>query len=124
MEFFAEATAEFVGILDHLVHGDVGHGNEWADVGGALARVGAVVLRHVDELGGFLDHLVGGLEDGLGLTDEGDDGAVGGLAGVYVEELDTFDLFNLGSDLIDDIHVAAFAYIRHAFNELLHICEY
>ena len=84
LELFAEATAELVGVLDHFVHGDVGHGDEGADVGGALARVGAVVLRHVDELGSFLDHMVGGLEDGLGLTDEGDDGAVGGLAGINV----------------------------------------
>ena len=80
----------------------------------------AVMLGHVDELGGFLDDLEGGFEDGLGLSYESDDSAVGGLAGVNVEEFDAIDLLNLGSNLIDNIHVAAFADIRHAFNELFH----
>ncbi len=118
--FFAETFAELVGVLDDLFHGDVAHGDEGTHVGGTLARMGAVMLGHVDEFGGFLHHLIGGFEDGLGLADEGDDGAVGCLAGVDVEELHAIDLFNLGSHLVDDIHVAAFADIRHAFNELFH----
>ena len=120
LQLLAEALAQLVGILDDLFHGDVGDGDEGADVGGTLTGVSTVVLGHVNELGGFLDDLVGGFEDGLGFTDEGDDGAVGGLTGVDIKEFDTFDLLNLGSDLIDDIHVAAFAYIGHAFNELFH----
>ena len=83
--------------------------------------MGAVVLRHVDKLGGFLHHLVGGFEYGLGLTHKGDDSTVGSLAGIDVQQLHTFHLLNLGSHLIDDIHVAAFTDIRHTFNKLFHI---
>ena len=122
LQLFAEALAQLVGVLDNLVHRDVAHRDEGAHIGGTLARVGTVMLRHVDKLGGFLHHLVGGLEHGLRLTDEGDDGTVGGLAGVHIEKLHTLDLFNLGSDLIDDIHVAALADIGHTFNKLFHNC--
>ena len=66
------------------------------------------------------DHLIGGFEHGLGLADKSDDGAVGGLTGIDIEQFDTLDLFDLGGDLIDNIHVAALADIGHTFNKLLH----
>ena len=124
LQFLAEALAQLVGILDHLFHSDVAHGDEGADISSTLTGVGTVVLGHIDKFGSLLHHLIGGFEHRLGLTHEGDDGAVGGLAGVDIEELHTFDLLNLGSHLIDDIHVAALADIRHAFNKLLHILQY
>ena len=124
LQLFTETFAEFVSILNNFVHSDIGHGDEGAYIGGTLTRVGTVVLAHVDEFGCLLDNLVGGLENRLGFTDEGDDGAVGGLAGVDVEEFHTLDLLNLGSHLIDDIHIAPFADIGHTFNKLLHLAEY
>ena len=130
LQFLTEALAQLVGILDHLFHGDVAHGNQGANVGGTLTGVGTVVLGHVDKLSGLLNHLISSLKHRLGFTYEGDDSTIGSLTRVDVKEFHTFHLLNLGSHLIDDIHVAPFADIGHAFNKLLHffifyiLCKY
>ena len=75
-----------------------------------------VVLPHVYDLAGLLRSTEGGLHDSLGPTYEGDDGAVGGLAGVHIEEADTFHRLYLVCNLLDDTHVAPLAEIGHALN--------
>ena len=83
--------------------------------------MGAVVVAHVDEFSGFLHHAESGLASLLGLAHKGDDGAVGGLAGVHIKEFHTLDLLNLGGDLVNDIQVASFADLGDAFDKLFHI---
>ena len=111
-----------MGILHHLFHGDVAHGDEGTHVGGTLTRVGTVVLAHVNEFGGFLHHTVSGFAHRLRLTHEGDDGAVGSHTGIHVQQLDAFHFLDFSGHLVNDILVAAFADIRHAFDELFHYC--
>ena len=49
----------------------------WGVVGGAVARMGAGMLAHIDQFGRPLDHPEGGFTYGLGGTDKGDDRPVG-----------------------------------------------
>ena len=109
-----------MGILNGLIHGDVADRDEGAYIGGTLTGVSAVMLTHVDEFGGFLHHTEGGLASLLRLTHEGDDSAVGGGTRVDVEKFDTFNLLDFSGHLVDDIHVASFADIGDALNQLFH----
>ena len=121
VQLLAQAFAQFVGIFHHLFHSDVADGDEGAHIGGTLAGMGAVVVAHVDEFSGFLHHAESGLACLFGLAHKGDDGAVGGLAGIYIKEFYSLDLLNLGGDLVNDIHVASFADIGDALDKLFHI---
>ena len=120
LELVADALSKAMCILDGLLHRDVADGDEGAHVGGTLARMGAVMLAHIYQFGGFLDHAIGGLASLLGLTDEGDDRAVGGLARIDVQQFHAFNFFDLGGDLVYDVHIAPFADIGHAFDKLFH----
>ena len=82
--------------------------------------MGAVVLAHVYQFGCLLHHSVSGFAHLLGLTDKGDDCAVGGGTRIDVEQLYAFDFLYLCSHLVDDIHVASLADVGYAFNKLFH----
>lgn len=120
VELFAQTFAQLVSILHHLVHSDVADGDEGADIGSALTGMSAMVVAHVDEFGSLLHHAESGFASLLGLAHESDDSTVGRCAGIDVKQFHTFNLLNLGSHLIDDIHVATFANIGHAFDKLFH----
>ena len=75
----------------------------------------AVVTAHINQFGGAGDTAVGGLDHGVGLADKGNDGAVCGLAGVYVEEADVVNGGNCGGNGIDYRAVASLAEIRDTF---------
>ncbi len=53
--------------------------------------MGPLVGPHVDELVRSLDQLEGTLENGFGLSDEGDHGAVGFFPGIDIQQLDAGD---------------------------------
>ena len=66
------------------------------------------------------DGAEGGFDDGLGVADEGDDGAVGGVTRVDVEEPDAVDRLDLVGDLADQVGVASFREVGDAFDEAFH----
>ena len=117
-QFVGDALGQLPGQLGALLQCDAADGDERQDVGSADARVCPVVLAHVDELSGLPHGLEGCFHDGSRFAHEGDDGAVGGLSGVDVEESDAFGVFYLGGDLPDGFRVAPFAEIGHAFHDL------
>ena len=86
--------------------------------------MGAVVVAHVDDLSGLLCATEGGLDDGLGLADEGHHRAVRGFAGINVEQFDALHrLYGVG-DGFDDSHVAALAEVGHALDNLFFSSHY
>ena len=102
-------------------HGDTGDRHERADVHRAHARVAAVMLRHVDGLGGALASAEGRLDDRLRRADEGDDRAVGVFARIDVEQRHAADSLDLRRDAADHRGVAPFGKIGHAFHQLAHV---
>ncbi len=83
--------------------------------------MGSLVLAHVDEFGGLLHSLESGFDDRFGAADEGDDGAVGGFAGVDVEQADAARPLDGRSDAPDHLPVASFAEIGDAlYDSLFH----
>ena len=85
-QLLADPPAQPPGQLDAVLHGGTLHRHEGADVGGAHARVLALVLGHVDQLGRLADQPEGGLDDGVRRPGEGDHRAVGGRAGIDVQQ--------------------------------------
>ena len=85
-KLFPDAFAEALRHLDALFDRHVDCRDERDDVGGAHARVLAVVLRHVYDFGGFFRELEGDFFDRLGRTYEGEDAAVVVAVGLRVEQ--------------------------------------
>ena len=82
--------------------------------------MGAVVLSHIDELLGLCGPAEGGLADRTGFSYKSDDGAVGGLSGIYIQHFDTFYGTN---GLYNSLYYAlifSFAVVGNAFDELFH----
>ena len=75
--FVSHALAEALRQFHAVVHGQFRNRDEWHHVRGAHARVGALVLAHVDELVRLGDQLERPFEDGFRFADKGDHGAVG-----------------------------------------------
>ena len=89
---------------------------------GMLAEAGvfAVVLRHVDQLGGLSGRPEGRLLDRFGFADERDDGAIGALARVHVQQADALDALDGGGDLADHGTVSALGEIGNTLDYFLH----
>ena len=86
LQLVPDALSDALGHLDGFLHGHVHLGDEGDDVGRAHALVLAVVLVHVDALGGDLRELEGDLLDGLGGADEGENAAVVVAVGLSIEQ--------------------------------------
>ena len=86
LQLVPDALSDALGHLDGFLHGHVHLGDEGDDVGRAHALVLAVVLVHVDALGGDLRELEGDLLDGLGGADQGEHAAVVVAVGLGVEQ--------------------------------------
>ncbi len=92
-------------------------GHERDDVGGAEARVGAVVDVEVDEPGGRGDAGEGGLRGRLVGTHEGDHAAVVDGVALAVEHVHSVDRGDGGDDLVDDLGAPALGEVGHALDE-------
>ena len=80
----------------------------------------AVMMTHVNEFGGAFHTLKGGFDNVVRFSDKGDYGAVGSLSGVDVEKLHFGRiLYGIGNTFYNG-HVAPFAEIGHAFDDLFH----
>ena len=82
-------SGEVAGERYAFFQGDAGDGDQGQHVGRAHAGMLSVVLPHVYDFRGLPDSGERGLDHGLGFAHEGDHGAVGGLSGVNVEDLDS-----------------------------------
>ena len=112
------ALGQLAGQCGTLLQGDAADGNQRQHIGSADTGMGAMMAAHVYQLARRLHGTESGLADSLRLADKGDDGAVGGLAGVYVEQQHALDTFHSTGYLFDDFWIAPFAEIRYAFNKL------
>jgi hypothetical protein len=81
----------------------------------------AAMLSHVNHLTGFLGSAKRGLDHRLWRAHEGDHGAVGGFAWVYVKQFDAFYGFYLVSDELDYPHVTSFAEVGYTLNDWLFV---
>ena len=87
LQLVPDALAQALGHLHALLNGHVlGLGDQGDHVGGAHALVLALVVVHVDALGGDLGQLEGDLLDGLGGADQGEHAAVVVAVGLGVEQ--------------------------------------
>ena len=87
LQLVPNALAQPLGQLHALLHGHIlGLGDEGDHVGGAHALVLALVLGHVDDLGGLLGELEGDLLNGVDIADEGEHAAVVVAVGLGVEQ--------------------------------------
>ena len=118
-QFVAEPLGQCVSVFDGFFHRNVGDGNERADIHHAEARMLAVMFAHVDQLGRNPRAAHGRFDDRLWLADQCDDGAVGGLAGIDVEQINAVNRFDRVGDLFDDGEVVALAEVWYAFDELV-----
>ncbi len=104
-----------------LLQGNARNGNQRKHVGSPHTRMSPLVVPHVDELGGALHPLESRFDDRFGRTDESDDRAVGGFAGVDVQHLDAARLPDGRGNLPDDLPIAPLAEIGDAlYDSLLH----
>ncbi len=117
-KFLADSLAEATGQIDAVVHGDVGHRNEGADVDRAHSGVGALVAPHVDRLPRCRHQLERTLEHGLRFTDEGDHRAVGFDAGVDIEQLDSRHRSGRLRNRVVDLRISAVGDVRYALHDL------
>jgi hypothetical protein len=83
--------------------------------------VGAVVIPHVDELGGTLHSPESRLADRLGRADEGDDRAVRVGTRVDVQQRDAGHGLDGVGDLPDERLVTPFGKVRHALDDPFHL---
>ena len=98
-----------------------GHRDERQHVGGAAARVRAVMLAHVDQFLGFRRAPESGFDDRLRLAHEGDDRPVRRLAGIHVQHLHAFHRGNRRHDGVDDRLVPPFAIVLGTHSMILFI---
>ncbi|OPZ61993.1 MAG: hypothetical protein BWY86_00608 [Candidatus Aminicenantes bacterium ADurb.Bin508] len=119
-KFLPYPFSQALGQLGALLHGDVLNGDEGNHVRGSHPRVGAVLQAHVDRFGRFLDGLKGGFRDVLGLADEGEDGSVGGEAGVDIEQGNPRDGENRPLYLLKNLRVSAFGKVRDTLDNFFH----
>ena len=87
-KLLADALPQAAGDGHTFRHADTRDGHEGHHIAGADARVLALVLVQVDQLGGFSNRPEGGLFDLLRRADKGQHGAVVIQVGVPVEQAD------------------------------------
>ena len=78
----------------------------------------ALVLAHIDQFGSLLMARKAACTTGSGSPTKVTTVRLVALSGVDVEQLDAFYAFDFVGNLFDDVHVAPFAEVGHAFDEL------
>ncbi len=119
-QLLADPPAHPTGQLDALLHRHARDRHERADVRGAEARVRALVLPHVDHLGGTPDGAERGFGDRVRRPDERHDRTVGVPSRIDVQGADPGDTGDRVGDLFDGRVITALGEIRYALDDLLH----
>ena len=114
----AHTLTQLTGILHHFLHTYIGYRHQRTYIYRPETRVCPLVLAHVYQLTGFFDKPEGRLNYRLRLPDKSDHRAVGGLAGVHIQQFYTLYGFYLRCNGIYYRLITAFADIGHTFNEL------
>ena len=107
-------------VLHGLLHRDAGDRHQRADVHAAEARVFTGVLAHVDELGTHPRGADGSLDDLRRLAHEGEDGPIGGAAGVDVQQGDSVGRADGVGDGVENRGIAPLGEVGDALDELCH----
>ena len=104
--------------MEALLHGHAFDGDEGYDVGGADARVRALMLGEIDEGDGLFHRAERGFGDRGGRPDEGENAAVMIDIGFAIEQHDSGDRSDGCGDRVDFRGVASFRKVRNTFNQL------
>ena len=115
-----DLLGQSLGNLDALLHRHAGNRHERHDVGRTHARVLALVLVQVNQLGRDPDRPESGVEHRFRLADEADDRAIVVRVHLLVEHRNAVDRLDDVDNLIDYLGPAALAEIGHAFDYLTH----
>ena len=115
----AHPFAQLPGQFSAFLQGDARHRHERADVGGAHARMGALVGGHVQHLGGGLHALEGGLQHLPGGAHESHHGAVGVRPRIHIQQLDAGHRRDGVGDDLDLGQVTAFGKVGDALDDSL-----
>ena len=113
-----QSLRQLSGQLGTLLKRDATDGDERQHIGSAHARMSTMMQPHVDELSGTLHRVEGSLAHLLRRAHEGHHRAVCSIARVHIKQFHSFVFLNLVGDLLNHIHVASLAEVRHALNNL------
>ena len=102
--------------LSALLERNTGNRNKRTYVRSAHTRVSTFMITHIDYLSGFLHALEGSFQHRFRLSDERNNRTVSRFTRINVEQFDTVNRLDSGSNLLDHSLVAALAKVRHAFN--------
>ena len=116
-EFFGNALGKLTRQLCALFEGDATHRHQWQHIGSSHSWVCAVMLTHIYQLSGFLHCLECGFHHCLGLAYKSNYGAIGCLAGIYVEQFYAFAMLYFFGYLTNYFFVSSFAKIWNTFND-------
>ena len=116
-DLLAEATRQ----VDALLDPGESERNEGDDINRTDARVGALVLRHVDELEGATHRGRRRPDHRLGAARERDHTAIVGHVAGVIEHGHAVDRRDGMHDLLDHFAAPSFAEVRHAFNQSRHV---
>ena len=114
-QFGGDAFRQLTGQLGTLLQRNTTDGYQRQHIGSSDTRMGTMVLPHVYHLACYLDGTEGCLADGLRFTDKGDDGTVGGLTWVNVEQEHAFYAFYGIGYLFDDTWISSLTEVGDTF---------
>lgn len=77
----------------------------------------AVMMAHVDQLGGLLDSAESRFHHFFRLSDKGDHCTVGRCTRIHVKEPYPFNALGCIGNLLDNLHITSLAEIGDAFNK-------
>ena len=116
VQSLCHAFAEPPRHLDTFLHGDARDRHKWDDIGGAHARMFALVLVEVNQLRRLGDAKVCGFFHRFGRPDKGQDRAVVVHVGMPVQNAHSAHARDSSNDRIHHFRTAGFGKIRDAFN--------
>ena len=117
-ELFRHARAQASRQLGAILHAQAFHGDKGHHVGSSHARMGAMLLAHVDDLGGFGDAREGTLQHRLGLAHKGDHRAVRVGTRIHIKDAHARHGGDGIHHLLDPGGIPAFRDVRHALHQL------
>ena len=116
MQLVGDALGQLTGQLGALLERNTRDRDERTYVRGTHTGMRSLMITHIDNLGSFLDALESRFQHGFGFSDEGNHRTVGRFTRIDVEQLDSVNRLDCGSNLLNNSLVTALAKVGHAFN--------
>ena len=123
VKFVGNALSELARNLSTLFKGNSAYGHNGQHVCCADTRMSTMMLTHVNKLSGFSHCSECSFHHVIRFANEGYDRAVGCFARIDVKQFHTLHALYCIRNLTDDVHIAAFAEIRHTLYYLLCFCH-